>query len=427
MQNNNSLKSEICSRYNLCSVCYERFFQYTLDNFSQIAGESRDRICRGCFGIFHNGVGMYSIIKEQIADFVTTSDFFVDSVHLNDAFTLTVSNKALKSELIEYDCGFKSVYSVFPSVFSVNPNSRSIDHTSSAHLSLIEPDFNLKDIRIAGRKRSAEDLDNKRKELVLSDISTYMEKVLASSPTDRCDIKLRHHVKPIVFGGQYSKYSRSISQTPYVHGKTTASVSSLIGDCVQGIVDCDKWEFHGSGREDMDVRMLGGRPFYLRVYNPQCIVSSKIEELRDALSSLADGAVVVREFNIEDEEYADLIKEGQDSKRKSYRCLIVCDEAPSQDSINTLNSIDVLEITQGTPIRTLHRRSLLGRKRNIYTPRVEFFQDTKLAIFSLDTDAGTYIKEFVSSDFNRTKPSLSSLLQRKTEIIQLDVAEVKLN
>ena len=39
----------------------------------------------------------------------------------------------------------------------------------------------------------------------------------------------------------------------------------------------------------------------------------------------------------------------------------------------------------------------------------------------LITSAGSYVKEFIHSDLNRTKPSISSLLQCKTDILQLDV------
>lgn len=37
------------------------------------------------------------------------------------------------------------------------------------------------------------------------------------------------------------------------------------------------------------------------------------------------------------------------------------------------------------------------------------------------TSAGTYVKEFVHGDFGRTHPSVSSILECKTDITQLDV------
>ena len=39
----------------------------------------------------------------------------------------------------------------------------------------------------------------------------------------------------------------------------------------------------------------------------------------------------------------------------------------------------------------------------------------------LCTQAGTYVKEFVHSDFGRTHPSVGSLLGCEADILQLDV------
>ena len=45
----------------------------------------------------------------------------------------------------------------------------------------------------------------------------------------------------------------------------------------------------------------------------------------------------------------------------------------------------------------------------------------------LCSQAGTYIKEFVHSDFGRTKPSLGEVLSgRKVDILSLDVTDVQL-
>ena len=39
--------------------------------------------------------------------------------------------------------------------------------------------------------------------------------------------------------------------------------------------------------------------------------------------------------------------------------------------------------------------------------------------------AGTYIKEFVHGDLNRTKPNVGSLLNKPVDILQLDVGSLK--
>jgi tRNA pseudouridine synthase 10 len=44
----------------------------------------------------------------------------------------------------------------------------------------------------------------------------------------------------------------------------------------------------------------------------------------------------------------------------------------------------------------------------------------------LDTEAGTYIKEFVHGDLGRTNPSFASLAGAAADILDLDVLEVDL-
>lgn len=81
----------------------------------------------------------------------------------------------------------------------------------------------------------------------------------------------------------------------------------------------------------------------------------------------------------------------------------------------------------------LHRRTLADRKRTIYSIKImEINPDdlseelrphiSNLFQISIITQAGTYIKEFVHSDFGRTSPSIADLLGNcTTDIINLDV------
>lgn len=42
------------------------------------------------------------------------------------------------------------------------------------------------------------------------------------------------------------------------------------------------------------------------------------------------------------------------------------------------------------------------------------------------TGAGTYIKEFIHSDFGRTEPSICSIIGQDIDIVTLDVNEIDL-
>lgn len=65
----------------------------------------------------------------------------------------------------------------------------------------------------------------------------------------------------------------------------------------------------------------------------------------------------------------------------------------------------------------------MTRKRIIYNARAEKVESKRnLFKIHLMTEAGTYVKEFIHSDFGRTRPSLSNILNNcKTDILQLDV------
>jgi tRNA pseudouridine synthase 10 len=63
-----------------------------------------------------------------------------------------------------------------------------------------------------------------------------------------------------------------LSQTPWVvdgKRKSEFSVEELICKPINEAVLATEWRFSASGREDVDVRMLGnGRPFVIEFINP---------------------------------------------------------------------------------------------------------------------------------------------------------------
>eukprot|EP00455_Lapot_gusevi_P005154 TRINITY_DN12170_c0_g1_i2.p1 TRINITY_DN12170_c0_g1~~TRINITY_DN12170_c0_g1_i2.p1 ORF type:complete len:107 (-),score=32.95 TRINITY_DN12170_c0_g1_i2:28-318(-) len=78
---------------------------------------------------------------------------------------------------------------------------------------------------------------------------------------------------------------------------------------------------------------------------------------------------------------------------------------------------------QKTPLRVLHRRVLMSRKKVIHSLRYELINPHFLYL-NLVTQAGTYIKEFVHGDRGRTSPSFGSLLGCDADILQLDVVKL---
>jgi tRNA pseudouridine synthase 10 len=71
-----------------------------------------------------------------------------------------------------------------------------------------------------------------------------------------------------------------------------------------------------------------------------------------------------------------------------------------------------------------HRRANKVRERTIYNCSIESVEGT-LATLMIETESGTYVKEFVSGDDNKTQPNLSDLIGIPCKVKELDVIDVK--
>ena len=125
-----------------------------------------------------------------------------------------------------------------------------------------------------------------------------------------------------------------------------------------------------------------------------------------------------------------ILKEGEDQKRKIYSALCVVNkDIPIETIKEKLDAIQDLELSQWTPIRVLHRRPDAKRMRTVYFMEVSPIVNANysgskghhLFLLKLATQAGTYVKEFVHGDFDRTVPNVAQLLGYDVDIIALDV------
>ena len=76
-----------------------------------------------------------------------------------------------------------------------------------------------------------------------------------------------------------------------------------------------------------------------------------------------------------------------------------------------------------TPVRVMHRRALMSRKKTIHSVKVLQWVNPHFFVIAIESSAGTYIKEFVHGDLGRTNPNIGSLLGGggEADILQLDV------
>uniref|UniRef100_A0A915EHB2 tRNA pseudouridine(55) synthase n=1 Tax=Ditylenchus dipsaci TaxID=166011 RepID=A0A915EHB2_9BILA len=123
-----------------------------------------------------------------------------------------------------------------------------------------------------------------------------------------------------------------------------------------------------------------------------------------------------------------LLNVGQEEKRKIYSCICYSKVLLTEELMEKLRRVAPVEISQKTVIRVLKRRPLINRKRTIFAMNASKLDDYHFVI-KLQTQAGTYVKEFVHSDFGRTRPSISTLMGLQlgdVDILELDVEAVDL-
>jgi tRNA pseudouridine synthase 10 len=176
----------------------------------------------------------------------------------------------------------------------------------------------------------------------------------------------------------------------------------------------DAYNFLAAGREDMDVRMLGGgRTFVLEVDNarvaPADVAPAHLAPLEAVIA--AAGRVAVRALSVLSPAQRDMMRTGEAEKRKEYRAVVWVSRPLTQQTIAHLERLTDVVLEQRTPVRVLHRRAPLMRQKMVHTLRVTPLPGAP-CFYLLDCtcSAGTYVKEFVHGDWGRTRPSLVDLV-----------------
>lgn len=244
-----------------------------------------------------------------------------------------------------------------------------------------------------------------------------------------CDLSCQQEA--VYVAGRYNKYSRTLSQTPWMiegQRRSESSVQELLCTEVNKHFKSTEQKFSSSGREDVDVLMLGnGRPFVLELINPKqrCFSSEEMMAIQKSINA-ATKDIQCRDLQIVKRGDVERLKDGEIFKVKDYTALCWSQGVVTDDKLKSLNETKELTILQKTPIRVLHRRPLATRDRIVHWMKTERVDDHHFRL-ELSTQAGTYIKEFVHGDFGRTKPSLTTLLGEDCDILDLDVMGVELD
>jgi len=238
--------------------------------------------------------------------------------------------------------------------------------------------------------------------------------------------------------GRYKKLQRGIPQTKWscqvCRGKGCkrcnysgkmypTSVEELVAHKAVEAAEGTDESFHGSGREDIDALMLGnGRPFILEIKNPKRRTIN-LAFLGHEINKHAKDYIEVSTLRFSDRDEIARIKAAE--FRKTYRVTIEAEQALNKEKlIKVAQTLRGKLIQQMTPTRVAHRRANKVRERTIYNCSVEAVEGTR-ATLTLETESGTYVKEFVSGDENKTRPNLSELIGIPCVVKELDVIDVK--
>lgn len=247
-----------------------------------------------------------------------------------------------------------------------------------------------------------------------------------------CEFEFSFHHLAVYVAGRYCKYSRELSQSPWIINgirRGESSVQEYIGNVLLNHFKASGYKFISAGREDIDVRMLGnGRPWAMELINCKkpTIDQQELILIQKEINLAAKNILFIQDLQNVSEKQVNMLKEGEETKQKIYRCVVWAPKPMSAEKLNSLEKMSVFQIDQLTPVRVLHRRSLLNRKKNIYKLKAQYVTD-HYAILDLKTQAGTYIKEFIHSDLGRTSPSFCEFIgQEEADILRLDVMQVEL-
>jgi len=245
----------------------------------------------------------------------------------------------------------------------------------------------------------------------------------------------------IYLEGRYKKLSRNLPQTVFYcpeckghprrrrkcercegFGKLTReSVQELVGWVAGKAFGTRKNKFHGSGREDVDVRMLGsGRPFVLELIAPR-VHDVDLAELEAEINRRNEGRLEIQGLHWTEKTRIAHLKETPHAKE--YGALISVDGEIDLDAVDFLGErIDVL---QKTPRRVAHRRAAKDRERWVEYLAIEPAQDVPSHYrVRIRTQHGTYVKEVLSGEDGQTEPSLTSLLGVPCRCEELDVLAI---
>jgi tRNA pseudouridine synthase 10 len=396
-----NIADKTISKYHLCDNCFGRIFakvEKGLNNKKrgeilrenlEIKKEISPKNCNLCNGLINEIIHFSKLIENSLKDY--------------DYETFLVGTK------VEEDISDKE--------------KEIIDFSGSDYSELIKNELNREIGKILEKKLKKE--VNFEKPTIMVVIDTSYD-----------EIKLQ--ISSLFIYGRYKKFLRDIPQTRWFckicfgkgckrcnySGKLyETSVEELISKKILDLTNGEDEAFHGSGREDVDARMLGnGRPFVLEIKNPKKR-ELDFSELEKEINKQNKNIIEISKLRYSNREEITRIKHSK--FKKTYQVLIKCEKTINNEKLKKAAlSLCGKKIGQFTPSRVAHRRANMIREKYIYDCKIESV-DGVMATLIIKAESGTYIKELISGDEGKTQPNLSEIIGIPCQVTELDVINIE--
>lgn len=230
--------------------------------------------------------------------------------------------------------------------------------------------------------------------------------------------KVEIDINSLYIYGEYNKIVRNIPQTRWPSDKYKTSVEEIMAKPLMKQIGGTDHKFHGMGREDIDARCLGWRPFVLEILEPKKRDVKKKKFRKDVNKTKK---VKIKNLELVDSDVVEKIKSQKPDK--TYKTVVKLEDEVKKEDLEKISLLEGKRIYQETPNRVLHRRSDRLRKRIVKEIEWKKLGKKKIEL-EITAEAGTYIKELVSGDKGRTYPSVSEILRTDAEVEELDVTKV---
>jgi tRNA pseudouridine synthase 10 len=251
------------------------------------------------------------------------------------------------------------------------------------------------------------------------------------------DISMR--ITSLYIYGKYKKFLRTLPQTRWpcrkckgkgckecnnTGKKYPESVEELIEVESIKLAKADKGTLHGGGREDINALMLGtGRPFVFEVINPR-IRSLDLKNLEEKINVHTQNKIEVQNLRWSSRKEVVHVKSSAEKAIKKYRALVEFSNPITDEDMKKIeNELQNKILHQRTPNRVSHRRADKIRKKKVYSVECVKKGESEIEMM-VECDGGCYVKELISGDKGRTKPSISGIVMNDAICTELDVIKI---